>query len=228
MREFLLKTMPITCILLLFFSISTTSLCNTQFKIDSLSQLIKQSQSDKNTDAEIKLLNEVIDVYSIQGNWAKYEIVVRQLLRLAEQTKNKAEIAGCYNKLGISNAYKGNNHQSLEYFNKALNCNIEEKDTVLIANSYENIGMVYKDLGNYEKAVEYQLKSLTMRSGTEYNRIFNNYISLTVLYGLLNNPHKQDVYIAKAREELQKSSKQDYKQLAIFNNEIAHIYNSRD
>jgi tetratricopeptide (TPR) repeat protein len=225
MRAFLFKIIPIVGILFLF--ISNPSFCNTEVKIDSLTQLIKQAQADNNTDAEIILLNEVIDLYNTQGDWTKYEIMVHRLLSLAEQTENKVEIAECYNHLGISNSYKGNNQLSLEYFNKALNCNIKAKDTASMANSYENIGNVYKDLGNYEKAVEYQLKSLDIRSGTRDSRIFNNYISLTTLYGLLDNISKQDIYIAKAREELQKSNEENYEQLAIFNNQIAQIYNAR-
>ena len=228
MRKFLFGTMPFTGVILLCFSFSTTSFCNnTDFKIDSLSQLILQAQNDRNIDTEVKLLHDIIDLYNNQGNWTKYEKMVNRLLSLAEQNENKAEIAECYNFLGISNAYKGSNQLSLEYFKKALQCNMKANDTASMANSYENIGRVYKDLGNYVKAIEYQLKSLDTRSGTEDARIFNNYISLTMLYGLMDNISKQDIYIAKAREELQKSSKENDEQLAIFNNEIGQIYNAR-
>ena len=222
------RNMQLLFALLLCFSFSNTSFCNNSpDKIDSLTQLIIQAQNDKNSDTELSLLKDLIDLYSNQGNWTEYEKKVSQLLRLAEQTKNKAEIAECYNLLGISNAYKGNNKQSLDYFNKALNYNINANDTVLIGNCYENIGSVYKDLGNYEKAVEYQLKSLNLRNGTDHPRIFNNYISLTLLYGLMENFKKQDLYVLKSEEELQKSNEENYEQLAIFNNEKGKIYHDR-
>lgn len=227
MRKFLLTIICALGIFLLLVLTSTTSLCKTQAKIDSLTQLIKQAQNDKNTDAEIKLISDIIEIYESQGNWTEYEKMVQQLLDIAQQNSNKVEMANCYNLLGISNAHRGNNQQSLKYFNKTLLLNIDANDSVSIGNSYENIGSVYKDLGNYEKAVEYQLRSLNMRNGRERTRVFNNYMALTTLYGLLNNIDKQDIYIAKAREELQKLGEGNYDQLAIFNNEIAQVYNAR-
>jgi len=149
------------------------------------------------------------------------------MLLLQEEKVDSFYLAETYNKLGISNCILGNNPEALDYFNKALQINIAQKKDLIAANSYENIGIVHKDMGNYSKAVESQLKSLELRKGKKSERIFNNYIKLSIVLELLGDNEKMDYYIDLAKTEMTKMDSVSPRTKAIFYNQLGDIYSKR-
>ncbi len=192
--------------------------------IDSLTVLFDKASSNKE---KIDILFDLVDVYENWGDWDKYEEFVFQALELSEKENDSVRIAEAYNCLGISNCYKGNNQQAEEYFKKVIFLNTQIKDSVALANALENLGLVYKDIGNYSNAVDCQLKSLELRRGTGHPRIFNNYMKLSVLYGLLDEYEQQDRYISFAKKVLTQRENVESSEWAIFYNELGDIYDDR-
>ena len=80
-----------------------------------------------------------------------------------------------YNLKGAAHYALGNLDLAIDLYNKAISLNPK------YAISYNNIGMIYQDQGNYEKALEYYSKCLAIdeeignkkRMGNSYNKIGN-------------------------------------------------------
>lgn len=216
--------------LLLFLSLFSNSnnACaqvDTQPKIDSLSKLFEKSHD---LNEKKGLLKDLSNLYEYEGNWEKYEEIVQQMLLLQEEKQDSFYLAQTYNKLGISNSCMGNNQVALDYFQKALEINAARWDSLNMSDSYENMAAAYKDMGKYTNAVECLLKSLEIRKEKKHSRIFNNYMKLAVLQQLLNDLSKQDYYINLAKQELNKKEIGTPVNVAIFNNELGNIYETRE
>lgn len=201
-----------------------TAQTNAQVKIDSLTQLYNEA---KKFDDKKILLTALSNAYQNLGDWNKYEDIVKQMLLLQEEKVDSFYLAETYNKLGISNCILGNNPEALDYFNKALEINIAQEEDLIAANSYENLGLVYNDMGNYSKAVESQLKSLELRKGKKSERIFNNYIKLSIVLELLGDYDKMDYYIDLAKNEMSKMDSVSPRTKAIFYNQLGDIYSNQ-
>lgn len=195
-----------------------------QNKIDSLTQLYDET---KNFDDKKRLLKDLSNVYQNLGDWNKYDEIVKNMLLLQEEKVDSFYLAETYNKLGISNCIVGKNPEAIVYFSKALEINIAQKEDLTAANSYENLGIVYKDMGNYSKAVESQLKSLELRKGKKSERIFNNYIKLSIVLELLGDYDRMDYYIDLAKNEMTKMDSITPRTKAIFYNQLGDIYSKR-
>ena len=71
--------------------------------------------------------------------------------------------------------------KSLEYYFKSLDLNKEIDNKIEIARSFNNIGFIYEQQGNYEKRLSFQYKSLELYKklesksdiGTSYLNIGN-------------------------------------------------------
>jgi signal transduction histidine kinase/DNA-binding response OmpR family regulator len=198
-----------------------------QNKVDSLEYDITLQLKAKNIQQVLTDLHDLSNLYELSGAWEKYHQTVDRMISYSKQIKDDARLVECYNKLGISHTLNGNNNQAVQYFKQAIEICKIINDSSRMANLYENIALANKDMGNYQLAVNYQIKSLTIRKPINHPRIFNNYIGLQTLYGLLNDTLKQDKYIRQAKLELNKQTEKDESQIAIFYNEIGDIYENR-
>ncbi|MFA9391288.1 MAG: histidine kinase [Prolixibacteraceae bacterium] len=212
-------------ILLFFSGMHLSAQEDTQPEIDSLTILF-----EKSNDLEEKksLLKALSNLYDRKGNWEKYEEIVQQMLLLQEEKQDSFYLAQTYNKLGISNSCMGKNEEAINYFQKALEINTARRDPANMSDSYENMAAAYKDMGKYTDAVECLLKSLEIRKEKKHSRIFNNYMKLAVLQQLLDDLPKQDYYIKLAKQELNKKEIGTPANMAIFNNELGSIYETRE
>lgn len=70
------------------------------------------------------------------------------------------------NSQGVASAIQGDNDEALKYFEECvdLNSKIEDESQVAsTASTLNNIGLIYKKKGNYNKAIDYYLQSLNIR-----------------------------------------------------------------
>jgi class 3 adenylate cyclase len=63
---------------------------------------------------------------------------------------------------GISLAIRGINSEAIDYFDKSLRINEQLNDSVGIAGSLNNIGLLYKEMDDSEHSLEYLLRSYSM------------------------------------------------------------------
>ncbi len=197
---------------------------DTQFEIDSLTQELGKT---KNSDDKKSILKTLSNRYQDKGNWEKYEEVVKQMLLLHKEQPDSFYLAETYNKLGISNCILGQNKKALDYFQKALEINLAQKMDLIAANSYENLGVVYNDMADFDKAVDCQLKSLALRKEKKSTRIFNNYLKLAMLHEQIGDIIKENEYLDLAKQEMQKHDSITPRNKALFYNQLGDIYNQR-
>ncbi len=195
-----------------------------QVEIDSLALVYEKA---KGFVEKQKILKALSNCYQNEGDWEQYEKVVQQMLLLQEEKTDSFYLAETYNKLGISSCILGKNNEALDYFYKALDINLAQKDEELAANSYENLGIVYKDMGNYTQAVDCQLKSLEIRKVINSDRMFNNYIKLSIVQELLGDREKMDFYLELAKSEMSQRDSVTPRNKALFYNQLGDIYNKR-
>ncbi|MDA3893012.1 MAG: tetratricopeptide repeat protein, partial [Salinivirgaceae bacterium] len=197
---------------------------NMQAEIDSLSQVLSKS---KEFEQKKVLLKALSNCYQNQGDWEGYEKVVQQMLLLQNEKTDSFYLAETYNKLGISNCCLGKNNEALDYFGKALEINLAMNMENIAANSYENLGIVHKDMGNYLQAANCQFKSLELRKGTNSPRIFNNYMKLSIIHELLDDTAKMDYYVNVAKSEMSKRDSVTPRNKTLFYNQLGEIYSNR-
>lgn len=221
-REVLIPFLLLSTIFLIAYSASAQ--LDTQAEIDSLTI----AYDDAEELEERRLILKTLSVrYQDKGNWEKYEDVVEQMLLSYEEDQDSFYLAETYNKLGISNCILGQNTKALAYFEKALEINLAQGMNDIAANSYENLGVVYNDMADFDKAVECQLNSLELRKGSGSNRIFNNYVKLAMLHEQIGDIEKEDEFLALAKEEMQKQDSVTPRNKALFYNQLGDIYSQR-
>ncbi|MCF8362750.1 MAG: tetratricopeptide repeat protein [Prolixibacteraceae bacterium] len=212
-------------LLFIIFTIHFTSLAQENSQIDSLTQLYKKTIDQTVKQNALKALS---NIYGDKGDWFKYQEVMEQMLLLQEEKQDSFYLAETYNKLGISCSRRGKTPEALTYFQKALEINLAQNNILIAANSYENIGVVYKDMGDYSNAVDYQIKSLEIRKERKHPRLLNNYMKLATLQGLLGNVEKEDYYLRLAKSEMQDIDSITPRNKALFYNQLGHVYNQRN
>jgi len=196
------------------------------YKSDSINALIKLETENENSEEIKSLFVELANVYEYEGDWNKYDETVQRMLSFANEKDDLEYKAEYFNKLGISNCLRGKNELALEYFSKALQINEELQDSISISNSFENLGLVYKDLSDYDKALSYQMKSVKIREKINHPRLVNNYSALAAVYQKLQDTINHFQYLNKAKIVISKNDKPDNFQMAIIHNEIAGYYNT--
>ena len=196
------------------------------YKSDSINALIKLETENENSEEIKSLFVELANVYEYEGDWNKYDETVQRMLSFANEKDDLEYKAEYFNKLGISNCLRGKNELALEYFSKALQINEELQDSISISNSFENLGLVYKDLSDYDKALSYQMKSVKIREKINHPRLVNNYSALAAVYQKLQDTINHFQYLNKAKMVISKNDKPDNFQMAIIHNEIAGYYNT--
>ena len=92
-------------------------------------------------------------------NWNAIPDSARLLLELASETGNVEAQASANKFLGVYYFRTSNQDSSIYFYSKAVALHEELGNTLEVAKSTLNIGMSYKDLGNFEKTVEYSLEA---------------------------------------------------------------------
>jgi len=200
-------------LLLLGYSIALKSQ-NYQRKVDSLENRVQLYLEQDSLGKALVDLQEITNLHEYEGAWDAYHEAVDRMFAYAEKLGDKERIIECYNKLGISSCINGRNKEAVEYFQKTINIAIEIEDSVALANSFENIGLVYDYMGKLQTALEYQMKSLRIREEIKHPRFINNYIKISQLLEDIGQPDKQYEYLQKAIEANAKLSP-DHERSAI-------------
>ena len=124
-------------------------------------------------------------------------IAISTYLEINQQTG----VVECYVDLAASAYYKGENRLFLEYSQKALKI-VEDKNFVKFKSTILiNIGVAYKEMGDYEKAIEYALNALkTFEELGNKKMIAICYINLGNFFIEINEFDKSIDYMNKSLE----------------------------
>jgi len=119
--------------------------------------------------------------------------------------------------------------EALIHYKKILSMNLKEfgeknKNT---ATSYNNISMIYKDMGELPKALEYQNKSLKIREeilGDKHPNLAISYNNISLIYQAMGELPKALEYQNKALKIQEKTLGDKHPDLATSYNNISLIY----
>lgn len=224
---YLKRNLVAVLVLILFTPFIILAQSSSLQKLDSVQVLIDKARKVKDFKTLQNELSEIASIYEYDGNWEKYDEVIDEMISLAKKLDDNDYMAECYNKMGISNCYRGANEKAIIYFEKALAINLEENDSGSISNSYENIGLVYKDMGLFDKALQNQLKSIEIREKIKHSRLVNNYANISTIYKMMEEYDMEAKYTHMAVNELEKSTKVSPSNSAIIYNQLGHYYDRK-
>jgi len=128
------------------------------------------------------------------------------MIREARKLKiAKAEMVG-YNSLGVNLMYMDSSQAALDVFATGYKLADKAGDKGKMASALMNMGLVYTNLSDHQKGLEYKLKALKLRQEIgDKKGMGNAYANLGISYTSLNdNPKAIDAYLKslKIAEEL--------------------------
>ena len=110
--------------------------------------------------------HRVLGIYAnVQGEFEEATAQLKRSLQLFTAAKDRLGMAKAEMNLGAVPFRKGNLFQALHHFEKALPLLEEMNHKEGLSATLSNIGLVYSDLGEFEKAIDYQKRSAELEKG---------------------------------------------------------------
>ena len=196
----------------------TNNLASVYLELANYKEAVKYSYESlqmmealKNTDGIIPAYSNLGNVYSAQENYPKAIEFYERAIKLSEKSKKTALNGLASLKSDLAAAYKNDNkpQKALSLYNEALSIFNKENNVFGINNQLVNIGSLYIDLKDFEKAEDFLNRGLKGKNeiGDEQGiaQIYFNLGELNRLKGMYpqsNNFYLQSLEIAKENENL--------------------------
>ena len=113
--------------------------------------------------------------YSIQGDYASASKLVNLALGIAYELKDSSQISACYNNLGTYNMKLGRFDEAYYFHTQSYRIASLRNEKLQQAISLHNISGVFKELAQYERAIDYlrlsekMSKEINDHEGEAYN-----------------------------------------------------------
>ena len=182
-------------IVLVFLSIRSVSLA--QVNIDSLNGVWNdESQPDTTRFKAMKIISW--DGYLFTNPDTAYTLL-DELIELAKSKGNKKWEARALNIQGVSFIVRGNFSLALDHDLRSLKLYTEINFKEGMAHNYNDIGVIYKNLEQPPKALEYFTKALEIRFEIGANaNIPSSYNNIGVIYSIQGKNQKALEFFKKA------------------------------
>ncbi|CAF1468336.1 unnamed protein product [Adineta ricciae] len=166
-----------------------------------------------------------------QVNYGQYRSGLENLTKASQfSTINDSLKSRIFNNMGLAYTYMNDTEQALEFYDKALNCElsqIPDADFPFIATIYSNIGTIYSDKQDYKYALIYFQKAL----GFQIKSIPSNHPHLALTYNNIGtnyyyeNQYVEAIYYYRKAVDIQlKTLKWNHPDLAVTYNNIGNIH----
>ena len=136
---------------------------------EKANQILKQSEKIAVTKKLNFGQNEIINIkgifQDISGNSDSANYYFQKSLALSKKNKFKTIEVRSINNLGMYNWNKGNWNIALQYFFNALkiNQNLPLKEKINESICFNNIGLIYQEMGLYDNAIKYHKNAYSIR-----------------------------------------------------------------
>ncbi len=189
-------------------------------KIDSLENLLSLSQDEK----KVQLLNALAGQYiSISKDTAKY--YAESALKLAVSYNLPYEKAIAWFHLGKIFYFNDSLNQALDALNQAYPILYSFKDSTNLYRVFNYLGYIYFDIGEYDKAIEYQNLSLEIEKNINNQReTVARLIDIGTVYEYSGNYQKALAYYNQALK-LQREI-EDKEGIANVLNYLGNVYHT--
>jgi len=168
---------------------------------------LKSFQYYQSINSSIHLAPLNVNLGIIQYHYGNYEKAMKYYNKAEELYKNlddKNQLTYVYiNKANIFEIQKDYKKAEQFYLNALIILNQNKGSKLTIASVYNNLGIVYRNTGNNEKAIEYFLESLKLKDVHE--RLFTPFGNIALSYDQLNRIDEAEIYYLKALENIEQT-----------------------
>lgn len=141
-------------------------------------------------------------------------------LSIEEQLYSKATILGKEGKLD----------SALNYAIRSVDLHLKKEsiDSILLANTYQSLGIIYKIMGKYDKAIEYySLAESIYKEKQEHFLLAFIYSNKANIFKTRQDYSKSEIYQKQAIQTLESDSIKYKNQLGNFYNNLANVYKKK-
>jgi CHAT domain-containing protein/tetratricopeptide (TPR) repeat protein len=199
--------------------------------LEVASKFVREAERERYNGIPLSLLYK--NIGKAQYNQYKDKEAREALAKALEIRENinpkDPELAKDYSNMGVVSSTTGRYNQAVKYLKKAIKL---QKDEVVLANVYSEIGINYRFIGDFRKSLDYLNQSISiLDKKNKSNESDRNKISIALATALvekgsvlneLNQEGTDRKYIRQALEIFEKSDTRDdynrmncYRQLAI-------------
>lgn len=123
-----------------------------------LTQALSDAEYEKDTDSMLAIYNELIGFHRTTGEHDKALYFCRQVMRLAHKMgiEDTVPYGTALMNIANENRVAGNLLEALSYCRKVYDIYSEQLGPydILLAGYYNNVALIYQELGDYDKAVD--------------------------------------------------------------------------
>ena len=193
-----------------FIALTSITLVYTHFqkissnvREDSLNQAYKSARHPKD---KISVLGKLVEVTRQRDLQISLELS-EQYLKLSNQYGNDLDKAHAHWMYAFINRNLENYDLSIEYYLKARNFYLKLDRSDVVADVYNNLGNIFKDLKKYESARDYYFKSIQInREYNDFSKLTRNYFNLVICENRAENYDQSFKYSNIALEYARKLS----------------------
>jgi serine phosphatase RsbU (regulator of sigma subunit)/Tfp pilus assembly protein PilF len=142
-------------------------------RVDSLKEILNEA-----TDSQWFQLKHQISQEYLPQQPDSAVAHARQMLKRAERDGNVNYQSHAHHNLGYAHYMMSDFEQALFYWNECLKVRKKLRDTIKIAKTLGNIGVIYKSWGNYSEALDYYFEALRLAQQLDHQQeqagLYNN------------------------------------------------------
>lgn len=155
----------------------------------------------------------ILDYYN--GNLKQAGVKFEKALTLAIAKKEIQDIIRYSNNTALAFSKTGNNNKAIGIYFKALKSAEEQKDSTHIGMLLNNIGNIYEDMNQYQKALDFYIRSLHIKRNTgSYISLINAHYNIGNLQLEISKISNDSILLLTARKNydtvIEISNKKDY------------------
>ncbi len=194
-----------------------------QYKvIDSLKNELTQADGDVRLDVLYDLAWEYR-----KSNPDSTLYYCREIIEILRVDSDISSLSKCYNFMGLAYHYKGDDVQSFEFYNRAIDASVEAGDSVQYAHSLNNLGRMFLYQGDFVKSYDHFQRALrTFLEIDDMDGASYAYKSLGELYQTQNR-YQKALSAAKESLMLRRQARNVSGEISSLN-EIALIFRNLD
>jgi tetratricopeptide (TPR) repeat protein len=163
--------------------------------------LLKLLEAEKNDTLRLRKYLKLIDCNNEKENFTSAIDLFGNFKIESDKCINKYKDSIYFRNYlsGITSTYyfKGDVQKSLEISTKLLSYNLRRKDTANISSGLSNVGVLYRKLGNYPRAIYYLTEAIKINEKSKKS-LASNYSNLANVYNDLQEYEKAKVLLLKA------------------------------
>ncbi|MBD3286158.1 tetratricopeptide repeat protein [candidate division WOR-3 bacterium] len=160
------------------------------------------------SSGELKTMNMIGRTFNALGEPDSALVYADMVLGFADVTSDSAEIGQAYHTRGYAFFQIRRYEEAIGEYNTAVDVRLACGDSIGAANSLYNIGLVYRELGEYGKALENHEKAMVINLkalGAENPHVAESYYNIGKVNHEQENPDSALAYYTKSIDIFEKS-----------------------